>query len=307
MKTILITGATGFLGSHISKHYINEGFKAIGTGTKPEKDISYSGLTEYAQILLPDDRLHAIIQKYRPDYCIHCAGSSSIRLSIEDPQKDFDMNVPVIFHLMEGLRKYSSKCKTIFISSAAVYGNSVYLPINENNPIKPISSYGFHKNLCERICEEYSILYNLNITIFRIFSAYGPGLKKQIFWDIFNKIKKEKKLILSGTGQETRDFLYIQDVISAIDIVLEKSDHCFEIFNLASGKETSIQNLAMLMLKELKNDTEVTFNGIVRKGDPLRWKADISKLSALGFNPEVSIDEGVRKYCQWLVSEFKDV
>jgi UDP-glucose 4-epimerase len=303
MKTILITGATGFLGSHTSKHYINAGFKVIGTGTKPEKDISYSGLAKYSQIILPDDRLHDLIKKYRPDICIHCAGSSSISLSIEDPQKDFDINVPVIFNLMEGLRKYSPECKTVFLSSAAVYGNPLSLPINEKNPIKPISPYGFHKNLCENICKEYSILYNLKIDILRIFSAYGPGLKKQIFWDICNKIKKEKKLILFGTGQETRDFLYIQDVIIAIGIVLEKSDRCFEIFNLASGKETSIQNLAGLMLKELNYDTEVKFNGIVRKGDPLRWKADISKLSALGFKPEVSIEEGVRKYCQWLVSE----
>ena len=306
MTKILITGATGFLGSNFSKYYIDKGYTVVGTGTKPEENISLKGLSEYKQLILPDDHLYDLIKKYKPDICIHCAGSSSVMQSVENPQRDFDINVPVTFHLLEGLRKYSPDCKTVIMSSAAVYGNPAYLPINEIHPVRPISPYGFHKMLCENICFEYSQLYDLKINIIRIFSAYGPGLQKQILWDIYNKGKNEDPLLLSGTGQETRDFVYIEDIINAVDVILKNPTGNFEIFNIASGEETSIQKLAELMLDELKFDIKIEFNGKSRKGDPTKWKTDISKLKSLGFKPNYSIEKGVQNYCQWVKSEFND-
>jgi len=298
MKTILITGATGFLGTHFSKHYIDQGYKVIGVGSKSGKDVPLNGMLEYKQFLLPDDELYDLIEKYNPDICIHCAGSSSVGFSVENPQKDFDMNVPVTFHLLEGLRKFAPNCKILYPSSAAVYGNPEYLPIDENHPLNPISPYGFHKIFCENICYEYSNLYNLNINIIRIFSAYGPGLQKQVLWDIYNKIKANDQLTLSGTGQETRDFVYIEDILSASDIILNNSTSAFNILNLASGEETTIQKLAELMTCELGVDIEIKFNGTIREGDPVKWNADISKLNDLGFETKYNIKDGIRKYCQ---------
>lgn len=298
MKTILITGTTGFLGTHFSKHYINQGYKVIGTGSKSEKDVAFNGVLEYRQLLLPDDELYDLIKKHNPDICIHCAGSSSVGFSVQNPQKDFDMNVPVTFHLLEGLRKFAPNCKILYPSSAAVYGNPKYLPIDEKHPLNPISPYGFHKMFCEKICYEYSNLYDLNVNIIRIFSAYGPGLQKQVLWDIYNKVKNEEQLTLSGTGQETRDFVYIEDILSASDIILNSSKSTYNVLNLASGKETTIQELAELMVCELGLDIEIKFNGTVREGDPVKWKADISKLNILGFETKFNIKDGIRKYCQ---------
>lgn len=298
MKTILITGATGFLGTHFLKHYINQGYKVIGIGTKSEKDVNFKGMFEYRQLVLPDDELYDLIKKHNPDICIHCAGSSSVGFSVENPQKDFNMNVPVTFHLLEGLRKFAPNCNILYPSSAAVYGNPEYLPIDEKHPLNPISPYGFHKMFCENICYEYSNLYNLNINIIRIFSAYGPSLQKQVLWDIYNKVKNEGELILSGTGQETRDFVYIEDIISASDVILNNSTNTFNILNLASGKETTIRELAELMIRELGLDIETKFNGTIREGDPVKWRADISKLNALGFETKFNIKNGIRKYCE---------
>lgn len=307
MKNILITGATGFLGSHFSKHYIDKGYSVIGIGTKPENEISFDGLSKYEQLILPDDKLYDLIEEYKPDLCLHCAGSSSVGLSIENPQNDFDMNVPVTFHLLEGLKQFLPDCKTIFISSAAVYGNPEYLPIDENHPTKPISPYGFHKMICENICYEYSKLHNLNINIIRIFSAYGPELRKQILWDIYNKVNTDDQIILSGTGQETRDFIYIKDIISAIDLVIKSTNNNFEIFNIASGKETTIHELAEIMVNELGLDIQLKFNGKIRYGDPMKWKADISKISALGFKSKFNINEGIREYCQWIKRDLNGI
>lgn len=298
MNTILITGATGFLGTHYSKHYINQGYKVIGVGTKSEKDVNFKGIFEYWQLVLPDDELYGLIKKHKPDICIHCAGSSSVGFSVQNPQKDFDMNVPVTFHLLEGLRKFAPNCKILYPSSAAVYGNPKYLPIDEKHPLNPISPYGFHKMFCEKICYEYSNLYDLNVNIIRIFSAYGPGLQKQVLWDIYNKVKNEEQLTLSGTGQETRDFVYIEDILSASDIILNSSKSTYNVLNLASGEETTIQELAELMVCELGLDIEIKFNGTIREGDPVKWKADISKLNTLGFETKFNIKDGIRKYCQ---------
>lgn len=299
IKNVLVTGVAGFIGGHFAEYYITQGYNVIGVDNKPKDQISTTKLFEYKQLTLPDDQLHSLIQKHKPDICIHCAGGSSVGFSVEKPYKDFNSSALVTFHLLDSLRKFSPECKTIYPSSAAVYGNPISLPISENHPLKPISPYGYHKILCEAICNEFSQLYNLNIYILRIFSAYGPGLRKQILWDIFNKSKKENQLVLYGTGKETRDFIYIDDIINAADIILNSSVNNYDVYNMASGQETSIQDLAELIVKELNIDIPIVFNKITRKGDPKNWRADISKIKNLGFEPKIRLEDGIVKLKEW--------
>jgi nucleoside-diphosphate-sugar epimerase len=118
-------------------------------------------------------------------------------------------------------------------------------------------------------------------------------------WDIFNKVKKENQLILYGTGKETRDFIYIDDIVNATDIILNSSVNNYDIYNIASGQETSIQELAELIVKELNIDIPIVFNEITRKGDPKNWRTDISKIKQLGFEPRTELKEGVLKLKEW--------
>jgi UDP-glucose 4-epimerase len=299
IKKVLVTGVAGFIGGHFAEYYITQEYNVIGIDNKPKDQISTTTLFEYKQLNLPDDQLHNLIKKHKPDICIHCAGGSSVGFSVENPLKDFNSSALVTFHLLNSLRKFSPECKTIYPSSAAVYGNPISLPISENHPLKPISPYGYHKILCETICNEFSQLYALNIHILRIFSAYGPNLRKQIVWDTFNKVKKENQLILYGTGKETRDFIYIDDIINATDIILNSSVNNYDIYNIASGKETSIRELAELIAKELNVNIPIVFNEITRKGDPKNWRADISKIKKLGFEPRTKLKEGILKLKDW--------
>ncbi|MFA5384776.1 MAG: NAD-dependent epimerase/dehydratase family protein [Eubacteriales bacterium] len=299
IKNVLITGAAGFIGSHFVKYYITHGYNVIGVDIKSKDQFSVTKPFEYIQLTLPDNQLHSLIRKYKPDICIHCAGGSSVGISVENPYEDFNSSALVTFHLLESLKKFSPECKIIYPSSAAVYGNPISLPISESYPLKPISPYGYHKLLCETICNEFFQLYNLNIYIIRIFSAYGPGLRKQIFWDIFNKLKKGNQLVLYGTGKETRDFIYIDDIVNAVDIILNSNVNSYDIYNIASGQETSIQELAGLIVKELNIDIPIVFNEITKKGDPKNWRADISKVRNLGFEPYIGIGDGIARLKNW--------
>ncbi|MBT9145823.1 MAG: GDP-6-deoxy-D-mannose reductase [candidate division WS2 bacterium] len=299
IKNVLVTGVAGFIGSHFAEYYITHGYNVIGVDNKPKDQIPITKLFEYNHLTLPDDQLHSLIQKHKPDICIHCAGGSSVGFSVENPYEDFNSSVLVTFHLLDSLRKFSPECKTIYPSSAAVYGNPISLPISENHPLKPISPYGHHKILCEAICNEFFQLYNLNIYILRIFSAYGPGLRKQILWDIFNKSKKGNQLVLYGTGKETRDFIYIDDIVNATDIILDSSGNTYDVYNIASGHETSIRELAELIVRELNIDISLVFSGVTKKGDPNNWRADISKIKKIGFEPRIGLKEGIFKLRDW--------
>jgi len=189
----------------------------------------------------------------------------------------------------------------VFLSSAAVYGNPASIPIDEEGPLRPISPYGFHKLLSEKLAEEFHVVYGLRTCIVRIFSAYGPGLQRQVLWDICQKALSEPVVQLLGTGRETRDFVHASDVARGIRTVLEHASFQSEAYNLATGVETTIQDLASKLLNALDVTSSISFDGTVRQGDPMRWQADISRLSKLGFCPRISLAEGTRDYTRWVL------
>jgi nucleoside-diphosphate-sugar epimerase len=196
---------------------------------------------------------------------------------------------------------YSPHCKYLHISSAAVYGNPEKLPIDENALVQPVSPYGWHKFMSEQICKEYFHLYGIKSAIIRPFSVYGPGLKKQIFWDVYLKsIQEGTSIELWGGGEEARDFIYIDDLISAINSIINYSPMEADIYNLASGEMTFIKDAVSMLLQNLGNNKSISFNGIVHKGNPIKWEADISKIKSLGFEPKVNLQEGIFKLANWM-------
>jgi dTDP-glucose 4,6-dehydratase/UDP-glucose 4-epimerase len=155
----------------------------------------------------------------------------------------------------------------------------------------------------ENVCEEYHRFFSLKTCSVRIFSAYGAGLKKQLFWDLFSKTKTDNPISLFGTGKETRDFIYITDIVNALWLVIKKAPFKSDVYNLANGEEVTIETAASLFYKNLSNKIIFSFNGEERKGDPQNWEADITKIKQLGFKPSVSFTEGIRNYIEWLKDE----
>jgi dTDP-glucose 4,6-dehydratase/UDP-glucose 4-epimerase len=175
--------------------------------------------------------------------------------------------------------------------------------VSEEFSTGPLSPYGKHKLMAEEICKEYFTHFSVKTCSLRIFSAYGPGLKKQILWDIYQKSLKGNVISLFGTGNETRDFVYIDDIVRGIETVLMSGNFEAGVYNVGSGKEISILELTDILTKEMGYKGKFAFSGNERMGDPICWKADISLIRKLGFEPQTSIKTGAGKYIQWLREE----
>jgi dTDP-glucose 4,6-dehydratase/UDP-glucose 4-epimerase len=245
----------------------------------------------------------------RPDFVVHCAGTSSVDRSWADPAADFRNNVLATECVLEGLAEASPRAHFVFISSAAVYGDPAALPITEATPADPISPYGFHKLMCESACRKYHRLWGIGVTILRVFSAYGPGLAKQVLWDINRKSRESGVIALDGTGDERRDFVYVDDVARVVAGVINvgrisnpshKPQSEFQILNIASGESVSIRELAARLLTLVGRPRGVVFSGRVRAGAPRFWEVDVSALKRLGLAPQVPLDAGLRRYARWL-------
>jgi len=294
---ILILGINGFLGNHLGRHFSKT---AQITGIDRSQP-TFSDFCEYISMQLPDDDLSAILKKSQPDIIIHAAGSANVGSSVAWPWLDFQNSVPLWASLLEQVRQETPASKLIFLSSAAVYGDPKTLPIKESNSIQPVSPYGYHKQMCEQLSEYYAGFYGLQICNIRIFSAYGPGLRRQVLWDICQKAITQERVELMGSGQEQRDFVEIRDIARAIEILIQKGIFLGGAYNLASGYPTTISGLAMQILKTLSSSKELVFSGQQRSGDPLKWQADISSLQTLGFEPEISLSQGVQDYVNWFL------
>ena len=203
---ILVIGSKGFIGSHCVD-YFSQNHEVWGCDVVLDYNTPC-----YISIDSVDSDFLEIFQSHYFDVCINCSGAANVPFSLEKPFNDFKLNTLNVFKLLEAIRLHAPECKFITMSSAAVYGNPEALPIVENKKRMPVSPYGFHKVMAEMICEEYSRFWGVKTCCLRIFSAYGPRLKKQLFWDLYHKIKDQEEPTLWGTGRESRDFIYISDI-----------------------------------------------------------------------------------------------
>ena len=297
MSKVIITGASGFIGSHVAMRFHELGHEVYGI------DIDKGVARPYNTISmnLRSEQLPQIIQDIQPDIIVHCAGAADVPRSEEDPGLDYDINTSLVHHLLTTLAHLKmTETRFIQLSSAAVYGEPSSLPIKEKAGIHPLSPYAMHKRLAEEICEFYSIRYGMPIKVLRIFSAYGPGLKKQIFSDMYRKYVRNGCLEMLGTGDESRDYIYIDDLTHAIVKIALSDNKAFDIINVASGVETMIKDVANTFAKAVGLSPEqVVFSNHNRACDPKNWCADISKMKEYGCIPNVEIEDGIRRYVDW--------
>jgi UDP-glucose 4-epimerase len=290
---ILVIGSKGFIGSHVVNHFSidNEVWGA---------DVVDLSAKNYFKLEKRNTNYETLFEKHQFDACINASGNGSVPISLNLPVFDFELNVTNTIKLLDALRVHNPSCKYINMSSAAVYGNPSLLPIKEDVQLKPLSPYGWHKLYSEQISKEYYYLYNLKTINLRLFSVYGEHLKKQLFWDIYQKCLRTNDVELFGTGNETRDFIYIEDLMIAIDCILKKGLFNGEAVNVASGIETAIKEAASIFCNAVNPDIIIRFNSIVKPGDPLNWKADVSLLKSFGFENGVNIETGLTNTVKWL-------
>jgi UDP-glucose 4-epimerase len=293
MLTVIVTGGSGFLGSHVCQRFSQLGWQVVSVGRghlNPYASAHYN-------VQLPDRSFAELLKEINPSLCVNCAGRASVSSSMEDPLGDFYANTVLAIEILDAIRKFAADCTFINLSSASVYGNPIALPIRENTQIKPVSSYGYHKYMEELAIQEYASLHQIRSATLRIFSAYGERLHRQVIWDLTSKIlaSNGKLVKVFGTGEESRDFIHGEDVAYAIEIVSSKGELKGEIYNLASGEEITIKQLATKINQASNQDAQLCFDGSPPIGYALRWCGDVSKIQQLGFVQSISLDEGLER------------
>jgi dTDP-glucose 4,6-dehydratase/UDP-glucose 4-epimerase len=292
---IIIIGSKGFIGSHCAAYFSKHSYEVWKCDVVPD----YAN-AQYFTVDATNADFSEIFQTKKFDVCINCSGAASVPDSIVHTQRDFQLNTVNVFKILDAIKRFSPECKFLNLSSAAVYGNPAELPVKENQPLRPMSPYGFHKKQAEEICTEFYQFFGLKTCSLRIFSAYGEGLKKQILWDLAHKIINTDEITLFGTGNETRDFIHIADLVSQIELVIKNANFEAETINSANGVEIKIGDIANIFTKKSGWNGRIVFNGTVRKGDPLNWVADISRIKKMGYHQQISIEKGIENYIKWL-------
>lgn len=297
MKRAIITGGAGFLGRAVADFFKKLGFEVYGIGhNEPESGIYIKWINGDVTLV------NLLALNIIPDLIVHCASSGSVHFSRVNPNEDFKKTVGSTADILEYVRMSCPGAKLIIPSSAAVYGNVEKKPIPVTHFLNPASTYGIYKKIVEEMCNLYSTVYGLDITIIRFFSLYGDGLKKQLLWDACQKISRgQGEVEFWGTGDEIRDWLHIKDAISLINNVI--SGHIAgKIINGGSGRGISVREALTMIKNELKPDINLRFNNMTREGDP---KYLIADMSGLKFEPQVEFAVGIKQYIKWFQETVK--
>ena len=297
MIEILIIGCNGFIGHHAYNFFSkNDEYHVTGC------DITDNLDKDNFKLISPlNFDFESLFSENKFDVCLNASGMANVALSEKDPLKDYEANVVNTIQILDAIRKNNSKCKFINLSSAAVYGNPDKLPITEDLIPNPISIYGYHKLQAELLCKEYAKIFNLNTISLRLFSVYGEGLKKQLLWDLSSKINSEGTILsMFGKKDDSRDYIYILELMNVIKLVIEKVNFDGKAINVANGIETTIEEIVTSYSKISNCNKQIEFTNEYLPGYPSKWQADISSLKEIGYKSSVTLEQGLKSYYGWV-------
>ena len=294
-SAVLVTGALGFIGRHVSKHFRSRGRRVIGIG-HGEVDAE-AALTRWHSGDVSSDALTAFAEPI--DLIVHCAGSGLVGDSFRDPDAEFRKSVGAAVEVLDFARRQAARPRIVVLSSAAVYGVVAHLPIPEDTPLNPISPYGKSKLAIEQRCRQAGQEEGLEIAIVRLFSVYGPGLRKQLFWDACRKFSQQDGRF-GGSGNERRDWLHVGDAVRLVDAIAGQASAAVPIVNGGSGTSIRVRD-ALAQLRELWSASapELTFSGEARQGDPPGYEANIVRARAMDWAPWQDFATGLAEYVAW--------
>jgi len=289
---VLIIGSEGFIGKHLHSYLKEQGHEVWGADVVTR----YADQEKYFLVDASNSDFTSVFRHCQYDLCVNCSGAASVPESLKNPLRDYFLNTVNVFRLLDAIRNEQSSCRFINLSSAAVYGNPDKLPVSEAAIPNPLSPYGIHKLQSEQICREFYEFHKIPTCSLRIFSVYGPGLQKQLFWDLMKKARSGEAFSLFGTGRESRDFIFVSDLVRVIELVNEHSAFEADVINVGNGEEVFIQDAVSVFFSFFDEDISYSFSGDSRKGDPVNWKADISKLRSFGYQALVDMQGGLEAF-----------
>tara|TARA_B100000886_G_C20408256_1_gene485814 strand:- start:28 stop:1053 length:1026 start_codon:yes stop_codon:yes gene_type:complete len=331
---ILVTGAAGFIGFHLSKALINRGFFLVAIDNLNEyydqnlkksrlqilRELSKECKTQFSffkEDITNKESIKRIFSEYNFTHVINLAAQAGVRYSIENPQAYIDSNLIGFFNILELSKHYSIK-HFVYASSSSVYGSNTSFPFSEENSVDhPISLYAATKKSNEIIAHSYSHLYKLPTTGLRFFTVYGPwGRPDMALFKFTKNILEGNPIDIYNKGEMIRDFTYVDDVISCILRIIDKipeinpsynhkdpkpfsSSAPYKIFNIGNANPVNLNEFIEIIEKELDIKAKKNFLPM-QAGDVSKTASDTNLIEKYtGFRPETSIEEGVKKFISW--------
>ncbi|WP_035383196.1 SDR family oxidoreductase [Ferriphaselus sp. R-1] len=310
---IWITGARGFIGRYLARDLASHGnlVAGIGHGAWPAIEARHWGIASWINGEISASNLDQMQQAGgSPDVVFHLAGGSSVGAAIANPLEDFTRTVVTTATLLEWLRQHAPQAKVVAVSSAAVYGAGHEGAITERAATMPYSPYGAHKFMMEELCRSYAANFGLSVVLPRLFSVYGPGLKKQLLWDLCCKLAAGGAVELGGTGKELRDWVDVRDVARVLGRLPELAGADAPVINVASGAVTPVSEIAGHVLTAWERargeSRTVSFNGRSRPGDPFSLVADNARMRTLAIGDILPVAQGIAEYVGWYLTSSGD-
>jgi UDP-glucose 4-epimerase len=303
---VLVTGGAGFIGSHIVDQLMTAGHQvAVIDNMSSGKETNLNPDAVFYRMDMENDKIQEVFQREKPDAVIHQAAQTVVQTSVQEPVYDAHMNILGTINLLEASRLHGVK-KFIYASSAAVYGNPQYVPIDERHPVDPLSGYGISKYTPEQYLRVYQQMYGLKFTILRYANVYGirqdPQGEGGVISIFIDKVLAQNPFIIFGDGEQTRDYIYVEDVARANLSALHTGDG--EIFNIGTGVQTTLNQLVN-KLQEISGKSLDTLYEKERLGDIKHSYYTVNKArNGLHWTPEVSLEDGLRRTYQFYANQY---
>jgi UDP-glucose 4-epimerase len=308
-RTALVTGGAGFIGSNLVRRLLQNGMTVVvlddfSSGTTC--DIP-GGAVEFVRGDVRNIELvETLIQKsdivfHLAEYIPNTRSSGPghvVKYSVEHPLLEFDVSCKGTLSVLEGCRMHDKAI--VFASTAAVYGECETGSLKESTPISPRSPYGASKACAETYVKLYWQLYRVPSTTLRLFNVYGPRQYKYLAYDILTRLEEHPvKLEVLGSGNEERDFVFIDDVVDAMLLVANRRECNGECYNVGTGISSSVKRVVETILEILNERVQLVFTQNSWRGDVRRLVANIDKIGSIGFEPRHSLREGLTRLIEW--------
>lgn len=309
MSKYLITGGAGFIGSNLSNQ-LSEEHEVVIVDDLSMGKVSNIAMTDNVTFIegsvTDSDLMTSLLKEHAFDYIYHLAAIASVADSVERPLETHEVNFSSVLHLLDTVKDTQPGLqRLVFASSAAVYGDELTLPKKEESVIRPLTPYAIDKFASEKYVLAYHHLYGIPTAAVRFFNVYGPNQNPQspysgvisIMVDRFEQAVsgQDAHFTLFGDGEQSRDFVYVEDVVQALLLVGTKEEALGEVFNVGTGNQTTLNQL-LDSLSDLSETTVPVKREETRAGDIKDSYADISKLQGIGYDAHHTVKEGLKKY-----------
>lgn len=302
MRKALVTGGAGFIGSHIVDALIARGFRVLvidnlSSGRREQVHPK----AQFVHLDIRNERLRQVVRRFSPEVVYHCAAQIDVRLSVAHAELDADINLIGSIRVLEAARQAGARRFIFSSSGGAIYGNARKIPTPEDYPANPLSPYGVSKLGFEHYLHCYEHVYGLSVVVLRYANVYGPRQATHgeagVVALFSNKMLRGEQPVINGDGKQSRDYVYVDDVVRVNMVALRPSAH--GVYNIGTGKEISVNTL-FRKLKRLTGGVFREAHGPAKLGEERRSVLDCRKAAReLAWRPRVTLDEGLRKTMAW--------